>query len=248
MIPSLAPCFTGDLAPYAAHLRANEAADDALPGRALLEEATARDLVARFGAAYPGADARAVVSLWSQWYFGALVVPAVAAALRLDRALPVALDGVRLDLRENGTPAAFLIPHDGSARDGAGGDPDALAALVEGHVAPLVAHLAALFGVPRRVLWTNAAVMLDWTLRQVEVQLEACGGCAPGPHAACRALLDARTDARGRPNPMCGAVRRACAGSQACRRKVCCLRYKLPGVPACGDLCPLDEGKRRADP
>ena len=242
MIPSLAGCFPGELAPYAALLRADEGGD-ALPGRALREAATVRALVERFAAAYPGAEPRAVASFWSQWYFGALVVPAVAAALRLDRALPVALDGVRLDLRENGTPAAFLLAHDGTGISAGEAVCDRLDALVEGHVAPLVAQLSALFGVPRRVLWTNAAAMIDWTMRQAE----ACGGCAPGPLAACRARLDARTDARGRPNPMCGAVRRRARAEGDTCRKVCCLRYRLPGVPSCGDFCPIDEDRRRAD-
>ena len=250
MIPSLAPCFAGALAPYAALVREEPEAPDALPGRALRDAATLRELVGRFGAAYPGADRRAVVSLWTQWYFAALIVPAVAALIRLDRALPLGLDEVRLDLRENGTPAAFLVAHDGvPAADGAA----RFAALVEGHVEPLVAQLSALFGVPRRVLWTNVAVLVDWTMREVE----ACGACRAGPLAECRALLAVRDRACGAANPLCGALRRTpCAAGTAsgetsgmvCRRRVCCLRYKLPGVPSCGDLCPLDEGKRRADP
>lgn len=239
MIPSLAPCFAGTLAPYAGLVREAREAPDALPGSALLDAGTLAGLVGRFGAAYPGADRRAVASMWSQWYFPAPIVPALAALIRLDRALPLRLDEVWLDLRENGTPVALLLPHDGAA-GGAG-----FAELIEGHVEPVVAQLSALFGVPRRVLWTNVAVLVDWTVRQVE----ECGACAAAPLAACRALLETRSRPCGGANPLCGALRRsACAGGEACRRKVCCLRYKLPGVPSCGELCPLDEDKRRADP
>ncbi|MGV7032071.1 siderophore-iron reductase FhuF [Methylobacterium symbioticum] len=35
-------------------------------------------------------------------------------------------------------------------------------------------------------------------------------------------------------------ARALCAGPSGCRRRTCCLRQRLPGVPSCGALCPLE--------
>ncbi|MEE7476573.1 iron reductase, partial [Methylobacterium hispanicum] len=31
-----------------------------------------------------------------------------------------------------------------------------------------------------------------------------------------------------------------CPGTAGCRRRTCCLRSRLPGIPSCGALCPLE--------
>ncbi len=245
-IPSLAPCFVGALAPYAGLVRLAEEADaGTAPMRTLGEHGGACALVARYAAAtYPEADRRAVVSLWTQWYFGILIVPTAAAILHLDRDLPVGLDEVGLAFRPDGRLETLILAHDGLAHDGtsrASIGAGRFTRLVTEHIDPLVRELARTFGVSRRLLWANAAVMLGWTLAQVEQTGSAC--CAA--LSECRALLDERTDACGRANPLCGVlcpVSRADGGGA--RRRVCCLRYRLPGMPSCGDLCPLTEAQR----
>lgn len=255
---TLAACFTGPLAPYADLMRLDGDDAEVMPCEALVGEGACA-VIARYAATtYPGADPRAVVSMWTQWYFGTLIVPTCAAILHLDRDLPVGLGEAGIAVGADGRPRSLVLAHAGTPYAPAG--EGRFARLVRGHVDPLVCHLARTYGVSRRVLWTNAAVLLDWTMAQAE----ATGGACDAALAECRALLAERTDPCGRANPLCGMLcpasrmrGRRVEGDQAegdqtddrsdavaNRRRVCCLRYRLPGVPACGDLCPLTEAQR----
>lgn len=239
MIPSLAPCFAGNLHWYRDTLVLPGTHERVIAGRSLLEPGIAEDLMARFEVGYHGADRHALVSMWTQWHFGVVVIPATAAALLLDRDLPVDLDAIAIVPHEEGRTAALVIPHDGSPSGG--GTRERFSGLFSGHVEPLIHDFAARFDVSRRLLWTNAAAIFEWTLRQVEETGMAC----PAAVEEGRALLHRRNDGNGRPNPLCGAVRYPLEqGRPVRRRKICCLRYLLPGVEDCGSLCPLPQMRR----
>lgn len=235
MIASLAACFDGGLAPWR-DMVSLEAPEDAMPGAALLDRARIAALVGRFGAAYPGADPRSVVSLWSQFYFAALVVPYAAALLVAGRSLPVALGEMRLAFHPDGRPSALILRNDGTA---ASPERDGLAPLIEDHAEPLIRHLAAQFAVAPRLLWCNFATYLDWTIREIGPR------AAPDALTACRHRLAAATGPDGRRNPIRGALteRSACGEAGSPCRRICCLRYLLPGTPGCGALCPIPEGR-----
>ena len=231
MIASLAPCFAGTLGPYAGMLALPGAHAGPVAGRDLREAGTVEVLLARFAANYPGGDRRALISMWTQWHFAVAVIPTVAAILVLDRDLPVDLDETALALDAAGRPAAMVLPGEGRPF---GADATArFARLLDGHVAPLIDTLVRHFGVSRRLLWTNAGAIFEWALQQ------AAERALPAPLGEGRA---SRSDAAGRPNPLFDAVRYPCTGgAQVRQRKVCCLRYLLPGVADCGDLCPLPD-------
>jgi len=234
MIPSLAPCFTGALHRFKDALALPGDHASSIAGRDLVERTVAEEFMARFAATHPSGDRRALVSMWTHWHFGALIIPTTAAILLLDRSLPVDLDSVRIALQEDGRTEAVIVPDDGKSR---GADASGrFSGLFDGHIEPLVGHFAAHFRVSPRLLWTNAATIFDWTLQQTA----AFDGVHRDALDEGRAVLEDKTDGRGRPNPMFGAMQwREKDGQTIRRRKVCCLRYLLPGMADCGSLCPL---------
>jgi ferric iron reductase protein FhuF len=242
MIPALAPCFPDALAYYGDKLALPGAHGDAIAGTDLLEGGAADRLMSRFAQTHRGGDRHAVVSMWTQWHFGALIIPTTAAILVLDRDLPIDLAQIRIAPHEEGRTAALVVPDDGKPREAGS---DRFSRLFDGHVAPLIRHFASHFGVSPRLLWINATAIFEWSLEQVA----AANTVHPDALREGRALLAAQTDATGRRNPMCGAV---CypllAGQPTRRRKICCLRYLLPGVADCGSLCPLPEANRAVRP
>lgn len=239
MTAFLADRLPEGLAAYADRLVLGEGQGTVLPGRELLDGDTIERLMARFEASHSGGDRRALVSMWTQWHFGLLIVPATAAILLLDRDLPLALDQIGIVPYETGRPDAFVLtglgtPHRAGARRFAG--------LFDGHVAPLVTGLAARFRVSPRLLWSNAAAIFEWALQQVPD-----GAGQAEARAEARALLECRLDPAGQRNPMFDQVRYPLeAGESVRRRRLCCLRYLLPGVADCGSLCPVHTGEGAA--
>lgn len=206
------------------------------PAAALHRPSTLRDVLDRFARGFEG-DPRAVASLWSQWYLGTLIVPAVTAGFRLDRVLPLGAGALEVCLDEDRRPVAFRLPH--------GGEVDAEAdpfrrfrPLLRDHLEPFVEVLAEQAGLSTALLWCNAARYLQWTLDRLE---SLDGATSPEPSPG-RRLLEAESLPDGRPNPLRGRmVRAGDPGRAAVRRKVCCLRFLVDDVDDCGPLCPLPE-------
>lgn len=239
-VSDLAGLFAGDLARFAGSLRGDDGPAH-LDGRHLLDLATLRELIDRFAATQPGGEPRAIVSMWSQWHFSNTVIPATVVQLLAGIGLPVALEEGRFALHDNGCTAGVVIPPGRPlppCRAEAG-----LESLIEGHLSPLIALLAGHFGVSAKLLWNNAAVSLAWCVQH----------CAAHPRvdrqglAEAQALLTAALTTAGRKNPLDGALRpSALAPMESCQRKICCLRYLLPGMADCGSFCPLPRHARAA--
>ena len=104
----LAGCFTGTLQHFAGTLHAGGTAPR-LHSERLLDPSSLRELIERFGAANPDGEPRAVVSMWTQWHFAAVIVPSVVATLLGRVHLPVALGRATLALHENGCTAGVVI-------------------------------------------------------------------------------------------------------------------------------------------
>lgn len=231
-LPSFAARFPEALAWYRDKLVLPGGTQVAMSGPELMAGGAER-LMRRFAMLYPDSDRRALVSMWSQWHFGALVIPATLAILLGDRDLPLELDRIAIVPQEAGLTSAIVIPDEGVPRRG-GGDP--FARLFEGHVAPLVAQLSGQFRVSPRLLWANAAAVFEWTLQQLPA-----GSADPQALVAARRRLARRLEPSGQRNPMHEAVRYPVEqGEPVRRRKLCCLRYLLAGVADCGSLCPLN--------
>jgi ferric iron reductase protein FhuF len=233
MIPSLAPCFTGTFLRFKDGLALPGEHASSIPCSDLLDAGIMERLMGRFAEVHPGGDRRALVSMWAQWHFGALIIPTTAAIVFLDRDLPVALDQAGIALHEGGQTAAIILPDDGAPRPPR--VTGRFARLFSDHVEPLIRHLADQFGVSPRMLWNNAADIFEWTLHQTAMDDRA----NPAAFDEGRALLQNKTSEDGRINPMFGLVKYVPQeGQRIRRRKVCCLRYLLPGIECCGGICP----------
>lgn len=237
-LPELDGCFTGSFAYLDDAVRRCDETEG-LPGTKLLDGAMLDSLLRRFAERHPGGESRALVSMWSQWHFAAVIVPAVAAILLARRELPVALPEGRFALHDDGRTAAILLgPAAGLARTGGNGRFDAL---VQGHLVPLIRLLAAHFPVSARLMWTNASVRFAWAVQQCAERPEADRDAI----AEAEALLTAALTPAGARNPFHDTLRPSpLVAIESCQRRVCCLRYLLPGVVDCGSLCPLPPARR----
>lgn len=234
MVAEVAARVPASLAAYRDGVAAGPGGPEALPLGALRDphvfDATLAAFGAGFGADFRNADPRVRVSYWSQFYLAALATPALTALVRLGRPLPLAFDAVSLELDAAGRPCRFRLPADGS---GCAACPaPGLTGLVEDHLRPFVELCHARCGIAPRVLWGNAAVILDY----VAGELGGRAGAAPACDdvAACLGWRAGPGCAR---SPLAQAL---CPGASGCRRRVCCLRHRLPGVPSCGALCPVN--------
>lgn len=182
-----------------------------------------------FGRTFGPADRRAVVSLWTQYYLSALIIPYLTALSRLGCALPVAFEQVGFERDEAGIVSRFLLVEANVRRmDPASG----LTLLIDGHLRPFFDLCHVHSGLSRGVLWGNAGVAADLILRELAM---GAGRPPPRPAQAEACLGRCGADAFGR-CPL-GQVFRA---REERRRRVCCMRYRIPGVVSCGTLCPVD--------
>ncbi|WP_018898165.1 siderophore-iron reductase FhuF [Rhizobium sp. 2MFCol3.1] len=180
-----------------------------------------------------GTDRRAVVSMWSLYYFAGISIPYLLAHRLAGQVLPVAFDEMTIALTEDGLPRAFGVSHRGMIGEETSGDEfSVVGPLMSGHLNMAVERLKRC-GLSAKLLWNNAAVYIDYTLRLTDS--EGGGRSAPDLPLFVRGCLP-----DGGPNPLCGSVKRVEEDGQMIqRRKLCCLRYMLPGVASCGSRCAL---------
>ncbi|WP_375463217.1 siderophore-iron reductase FhuF [uncultured Methylobacterium sp.] len=232
MIEAVIARVPASLATFGCRIAAGPGGAGVRPLSTLRDGAVFDAVIDGFGAPYGSADRRAVVSLWTQSYLAALLIPSVTALLCLGRGLPVGFERVGFELDAGGVLARFLLPDDA-------GEPNpSLAALIDGHLRPFVELCHAHSGLSRRVVWGNAGVIVDLVLRELGTGADL----RPGPLAEAEVCLGRQ---RGHAVGRCplAQVFHASGPSDARRRRVCCMRYRLPGVASCGPSCPVDHLK-----
>lgn len=208
---------------------------------ALLDPAVLQAVIDRFATGFAGGDRRAVVSMWTLYYFSTLTIAAAISLFVLRREVPFALADMRLCLsRAQGEPLSFVIGRIGPRRpriDAAA----ALHGLLRLHLEPLVEAVARAGGVSKKLLWNNVTGYLLWILDEI------AGGDAESEAGRAASLVRTRNWPDGWTNPMHDMLRPAVDddGAPCIRRKICCLRYALPGVGGCGVSCPLPEGRQQ---
>ena len=245
-IPALAPLFVGDFKTYRDMLvLPGQDQRPGIPARELISTEGLAWLLAEYRRSQPGDDDRALLSLWSRYYFVKLTVPVVAANLMLGRELPVALDELEVILGEGGTPEAFRLPHEGHPFDAPPANPfERFRELLEGNFEPLIDGWYGQVKLSKRVLWNNAANYFDWL-----IQTMASGGVPEAMVADGRAVIDRDRRPDGRPNPMANPVRYVERGD-GCepmrQRRHCCIRYRLPDLPLCRNCPHIDRPPRGA--
>lgn len=204
----------------------------------LIDPAGFDAVIARYMRKFPGSDRRAVVSMWTLYYFSTLTIaPSVHLFLH---GLRVPFDLASTSLvcdEETGEPQAFVFA--GDVSKSACPEED-LHRLLTGHLEPLIAAIASGSGLAPKLLWNNVAAYLSWILKEIAARHEGLD------MQAAIALVDAPVWPGDRKNPMHGMMRithQPC-GADLVRRKVCCLRYNLPGIGGCGETCPLPQGRK----
>ena len=244
MIPD---CFTQDfldgliperLSYLKGTYRFDDGGSDTIACRSLCAPGHFETVINRYAARFPGTDRRAAVSVWTMYYFSHLVVSPLVFWLADGRILELGRDNLtaRVD-RETVLPAGFVL-HDAGKRDHSASVFDVMEDAIFGHATPLIETISAQAGVSPKLLWSNVAVYADWVIREL-------GAAMPERRDAALALLDSKTWPDGTSNPLCGWIRRETAPDGTCfsQRRICCLRYILPGVPGCGMICPIPAGR-----
>ena len=194
-----------------------------------------------YAAAHGGTDRRAVASMWSLYYFSILTIPYIVAR-RADCALPIAMQSMTIALAEDGLPRALGLARGGDWSEGQNDDLLAFVVpLVTQHISEVVAQLKAQGGIAPKLAWNNAAVYIDYAFNATDRERPAHGDAW-----ASRPLFSQPQLPDGSPNPFLGCLRHEVEGGETvCRRKVCCLRYLLPGIPSCGELCALPNQRKQ---
>jgi len=231
---ALAPLLDGPLAFIRPKIAYADDPREAVRGVDLAEGDVLRDLLSRFAAAYPGQDRRAVASLWSKWLFAVVLEPVLATSMRADWALPVALGDIGLILTADGRAEALKLDHAGAPFAPVSAE-QRFAALIDDHLAPVVGALARTSGITPRVLWSNAGNYFEHAVRSAEQSgSAACPGVIHG-----KELLASRTRPDGRSNPLFAPIYYLDEpGRTGRRRRICCIRYLIPGQAYCG-VCPI---------
>lgn len=238
----LAALFPGELAWCAERMRPKSVLTEAEALPVFFAEGGYERAIATFAALYPQADRRSVVSMWSMYYFAGLTLPCLAAAFCSGHLLPVDFERTSLAHDANGLPRSF----------GLAGDPvpitDETAGgwfrpLFANHLRPAVDVIIRKGWISANLAWCNVASYVDYGVET------ACArpDLPASVRARALALIHDRTAPDGLPNPLVGAIRRVEEeGLTLRRRKVCCLRYMLPGVESCGSLCALPAIRQKA--
>jgi len=236
---ALSGAFLGEHAWCADKLLLCDDLYDGVPLPAFFRDGGFSRSIDRYADVSGGKDRRAVVSMWSLYYFSGLSIPYLIARRLGGQLLPVDFQEMTIAVSDDGLPRAFGVPHYGRQEDERDDDDcfEAVGPLLEAHLATAVALLKEQ-GISAKLCWNNAAVYIDYALRITKAKSEPglndlplfVRGCLPG----------------GGVNPFSGCIRHVEeAGEQVSRRKVCCLRYMLPGVASCGQLCALPEQRRQ---
>jgi ferric iron reductase protein FhuF len=159
-----------------------------------------------------------LVSFWSQKYLATVIIPVMALSVIGRKAVHAGIENTAIVAVDDGEPVALRFPSAFTTEEA----DQAAFLLTSSHLTPLIEALARHSGLSRKVFRGNAAHYLEWIVRQL-----------PGKNPAFNL-----------PAPMTDAIRYVEEdGLRVLRRKVCCLRDRIPGIEDCGSLCP-DRVKR----
>lgn len=149
------------------------------------------------------------------------------------------LSDVGVALSAEGKPLGLHLPHDGSSLPPCSPF-ERFSSLIQGHLEPAIEVMARVSKASPRVFWSNAGNLFEFATTQTERHPLATADCS----APARAILESRLRPDGRRNPLFAPVYYKDVGASEPQRlrRICCIRYRLPGVDYCGS-CPLDRAK-----
>lgn len=240
MIGPLGRIFRGDLCRYGLTLGLRSTTGEALALPHLLSGAPLQEALRRFALRFPGAHPKALASIWIKLYFNALLVPLLAASALADWEFPTELDDLALRLDADGAPVLIELPHAGAYLPAMDATPR-LQQLVRTHLSGFITAFASHTRLAQRLLWNNAAVIAEDTLEQCDQLFPQ----HPAISVHRDVLIVSASWPDGLANPMHAPTRLHQRTHGEIRlRKLCCLRYDIPGLDYCVD-CPLSCRARR---
>ena len=166
----------------------------------------------------PRGERLARVSLWTMYYFSALIVPVIAAAVRTGRVPASAIDELLCESDTHGHDVGFR------PREGKRGR-QSFETLVDDHLAIAIETCGQLTGFPARVAWSNAAVVIDYAIEEARATDDA----------KAHTLREAGSLIAGTGHPLLAHPYKLGLPRE---RRVCCLRYLLPSGGPCPGICP----------
>lgn len=235
MIPALAPLFQGGFSSYGHWLRLAEPNDTAIPLSDLFDAQRLRQSLYQFRPDLKGEDERALLSIWSKYYFLRLLPPVLAANLILQRELPLSVDVLAVEVDAQGLPGVFVLPDDGQQLVASAHPLSRFEAIIRDNLQPVITAWRQALGLSPRVLWSNASRYIHWFTGELKGAGLPEMLWAPG-----LALLDQPTFENGDKNPLFGAYQdrmNANTGTVITVRRTCCIRFRLPETALCED-CP----------
>ncbi|SDW52823.1 siderophore-iron reductase FhuF [Pseudomonas sp. NFACC08-1] len=244
MIPSLAPLFTGPLADHGEKLQLRSHPRTDVPGDRFFQHEYFGAFVDDLQARYKTDERLALVSLWSKWYFSTFLAPVMAANLLQQCDLPLALADTGIQLGNDARPQALHLPHAGQPLPACTAF-ERFHTLVEDHLEPVIETLVSVSQASPRLFWSNAGNTFEFVTSRIDLHpLANAYSTAPA-----KEILNTRLRPNGRRNPLFAPVQYRDIGEDEPQRlrRICCIRYRLPGVGYCSS-CPLDECKRQELP
>ncbi|MCE0463338.1 siderophore-iron reductase FhuF [Pseudomonas uvaldensis] len=241
MIPSLAPLFTGPLADHGEKLQLRSHPRTDVPGERFFQPGHFNAFVDELQTRYKTDERLALVSLWSKWYFSTFLAPVMAANLLQHWDLPLALGDTGIQLGNDARPQALHLSHAGHPLP-PGTAFERFHTLIEDHLEPVIEILVSASRASPRLFWSNAGNTFEFVTSRIDLHpLANAHSTAPA-----REILNARLRPNGRRNPLFAPVHYQEIGEDEPQRlrRICCIRYRLPGVGYCSS-CPLDECKEQ---
>lgn len=235
MIPALAPLFQGGFSSYGRLLRLAGPNDAAIPLTDLFDAGRLRQSLYQFRPDLKGEDERALLSIWSKYYFLRLLPPVLAANLILQRELPLSVNVLAVEVDAQGLPGVFVLPDDGQQLVASAHPLSRFEGIMRDNLQPVITAWQQALGLSTRVLWSNASRYIHWFTGELKGSGLPEMLWAPG-----QALLDQPIFENGDRNPLFGAYQdrmNANTGTVITVRRTCCIRFRLPDTALCED-CP----------
>ncbi len=238
MLGALAPLFSGDLARYRNVFLAADDPREAISGAEFLQPQMLSELMARFRPQFALADQRGLASIWANQYFMRLFPPVISAALLLNQRMPLQLEQLSIIVDGEGLPLVFKLPGPCEQLPPPQNPFERFAHLLDNNLQPFIQALCAHTGVSAKVLWSNAGNYFEAWLGQLQKRSEEPALLLDGER-----LLSTAQRPDGSRNPLYAPIRYVDiehADGQVRpwrQRRLCCIRYVLPGVELCPN-CP----------
>lgn len=238
LLGGLTPLFSGDLTRYRNVLVAADDSREAISGAEFLQPQMLSTLMARFRPQFATADQRGLASIWANQYFMRLFPPVISAALLLNQRMPLRLEQLAIIVDGEGLPLVFKLPGPCEPLPAPQNPFERFAHLLDDNLQPFIQALCAHTGVSAKVLWSNAGNYFEAWLGQLQKRSDQPQLLLDGQR-----LLSAAQRPDGSRNPLYAPIRyidieHADGQVRPWRqRRLCCIRYVLPGVELCPN-CP----------